>query len=65
VFVRDIARNTTSRLSITYDSAQPTTISTEGAISRDGTVAAFGSSGTEYMPDNPNGFYDIYLRGVP
>jgi len=65
VFVRDIARNTTSRLSITYDSAQPTTISTEGAISRDGTVAAFGSSGTEYMPDNPHGFYDIYLRGVP
>jgi len=65
VFARNIAGNTTERLSITSVSGQPATISTEGGISRDGTVAAFGSFGMEYVPDNPTGFYNIYLRDVP
>jgi len=65
VFVRDLLVGATSRLSITADSAQPSTVSTEGAISRDGTIAAFGSHGQEYVIDNPSGYYNVYLRDVP
>lgn len=65
VFIRNLLDNTTTRLSITSASAQPTTISTEGAVSRDGTIAGFGSFGLEFMPDNPSGFYNVYLRSVP
>ena len=65
VFVRNLLNNTTTRLSITSGSAQPTTFSTEGAISRDGATAAFGSFGLEFMADNPTGYYNVYIRSVP
>jgi TolB protein len=65
VFVRDTLAGATARLSVTSASGQPTTASTQGAISRDGAVAAFGSSGTEFMTDNPSGRYNVYLRSVP
>jgi Tol biopolymer transport system component len=65
VFVRNTVDNTTDRLSITSAFGQPTTISTEGAVSRDGTTAAFGSFGLEYVPDNPSGFNNVYILGVP
>jgi hypothetical protein len=57
--------NTTDRLSITSASGQPTTISTEGTVSRDGTTAAFGSFGLEFVTDNPSGFNNVYIRAVP
>jgi Tol biopolymer transport system component len=65
VFVRDTVNNTTKRLSITSASGQPTTVSSEGAVSRDGTIAAFGSDGLEFVPDNPSGFYNVYSLAVP
>jgi Tol biopolymer transport system component len=65
VFVRDTVGNTTHRLSITSAAGQPATTSAEGAVSRDGTTAAFGSSGAEYVPDNPSGFYNVYTLAVP
>jgi hypothetical protein len=65
VFVRDTVSGTTDRLSITSASGQPTTVSTEGAVSRDGTTAAFGSFGPEYVSDNPLGFYNVYMLAVP
>jgi Tol biopolymer transport system component len=65
VFVRDTVSGTTDRLSITSTSGQPTTISTEGAVSRDGTTAAFGSFGLEVVTDNPSGFYNVYILAVP
>ena len=65
VFVRNTVDNTTKRLSITSASGQPTTISTEGAVSRDGTTAAFVSSGPEFVTDNPSGFYNVYTLAVP
>jgi len=65
VFVRDTVSGTTDRLSITSTSGQPTTISTEGAVSRDGTTAAFGSFGLEVVTDNPDGVYNVYIRAVP
>lgn len=65
VFVRDTVSGTTDRLSITAASGQPVTISTEGAVSRDGTTAAFVSFGTEFVADNPLGFTNVYTRAVP
>jgi Tol biopolymer transport system component len=65
VFVRNTVDNTTDRLSITSTFGQPTTISTEGTVSRDGTTAAFGSFGLEYVPDNPSGFNNVYILAVP
>jgi Tol biopolymer transport system component len=65
VFVRDTLSGTTDRLSITSVSGQPTTVSTEGAVSRDGTTAAFGSFGLEFVTDNPLGFYNVYMLAVP
>lgn len=65
VFVRDTVSGTTDRLSITSASGQPTTVSTEGAVSRDGTTAAFGSFGPEFVSDNPLGFYNVYMLAVP
>jgi len=65
VFVRDTVSGTTTRLSITSASGQPTTVSTEGAVSRDGTTAAFVSFGTEFVTDNPSGFTNVYTLAVP
>ncbi|RJP18547.1 MAG: hypothetical protein C4529_12535 [Deltaproteobacteria bacterium] len=65
VFVRDTVGGTTKRLSVTAGSGQPTTVSTEGAVSRDGTIAAFGSNGLEYVSDNPSGFYNVYILAMP
>ena len=65
VFVRDTVSGTTDRLSITSASGQPTTVSTEGAVSRDGTSAAFVSFGPEFVSDNPLGFTNVYLLAVP
>jgi hypothetical protein len=65
VFVRDTVSGTTTRLSITSASGQPTTVSTEGAVSRDGTIAGFGSFGLEFVTDNPSGFTNVYTLAVP
>jgi len=65
VFVRDTVSGTTDRVSITSASGQPTTVSTEGAVSRDGTIAAFVSFGPEFVADNPLGFTNVYTRAVP
>ncbi|MGZ8474309.1 MAG: TolB family protein [Candidatus Deferrimicrobiaceae bacterium] len=65
VFVRDTVSGTTDRLSITSASGQPTTVSTEGAVSRDGTTAAFSSFGLEFVTDNPSGFTNVYILAVP
>lgn len=65
VFVRDTVSGTTDRLSITSASGQPATISTEGAVSRDGTTAAFVSFGLEFVADNPLGFTNVYTLAVP
>jgi len=65
VFVRDTVSGTTNRVSITSASGQPTTVSTEGAVSRDGTIAAFVSFGPEFVADNPLGFTNVYTRAVP
>jgi WD40 repeat protein len=63
VSVHDVAKNTTTRVSV--DSAgQPPDAGTQGAaISGDGRFAGFSSSATNLVSGDTNGTQDVFVRG--
>lgn len=62
IFVRDRSAGTTERVSIAaIDDYDHTAASQEPSISDDGRYVAFGSHDSTLVPDDNNGFYDIFV----
>jgi len=62
VFVRDLAGNTTERVSISTAGNQGNNHSREPSISADGQVVAFRSYATNLVPGDTNGAGDVFTR---
>lgn len=61
VFVRDFANGTTSRLSINENGVGGNATSEHVGISADGRFVMFGSDATNLVPNDTNGFRDIFV----
>ncbi|MFF9553061.1 VCBS domain-containing protein [Methylobacterium fujisawaense] len=66
IFVRDLANNTTTRVSIAADGAQTPngSSSTNPVISPDGTKVAFVSSAANLVSGDTNGARDIFVKDL-
>jgi hypothetical protein len=64
LFVRDRQTNTTTRVSVDAAGGDPNGPSFGLSISRDGRSVAFTSEATDLVPDDGNGFEDVFVRVV-
>ncbi len=62
IFVRDRVNGTTERVSVATGGGQGNFGSSEPAISADGRYVAFTSGASNLVPDDTNGFADIFVR---
>jgi Tol biopolymer transport system component len=62
VFVRDRARGTTERVSVSSSDAQGEWPSGNPSLSADGRLVAFGSFATGLVPGDTNGSSDVFVR---
>jgi Tol biopolymer transport system component len=62
VFVRDRQLGTTERVSVTTAGAQVTNESFDPAISGDGGVIAWDSESPQFVTDDTNGNYDVFIH---
>jgi TolB protein len=62
VFIRDRARNTTSRLSLSGGGRQADAGSRHVSLSADGRYVAFTSDATNLVPGDTNGNSDVFVR---
>ena len=62
IFVRDRRAGTTKRVSLSSSGRQGNGTSGSAAISADGRYVAFGSNASNLVPDDTNGFPDIFVR---
>jgi len=62
VFVRDTVAGTTTRVSVLSDGTQANADSTAPAFSADGRYVAFGSSASNLVAGDTNGFLDVFVR---
>jgi Tol biopolymer transport system component len=62
VFLRDLTRGTTRRISVAAGGAQGTGTSGAPAISDDGTTVAYESSSKEIVAGDANGVADVFVR---
>ncbi|MFO1049929.1 MAG: hypothetical protein U1E52_18765 [Geminicoccaceae bacterium] len=62
VFVRDLGRGTTERISVSSAGAQGNSISDIPAISADGRFVAFSSLASNLVPGDTNGVSDVFVR---
>jgi Tol biopolymer transport system component len=62
VFVRDLATNTTTRVSVGHGGAQANGPSTMPAISATGNAISFASTASNLVPGDTNGVGDVFLR---
>jgi Tol biopolymer transport system component len=62
VFVRDLERGTTRRVSVGQNGAQGDGPSQGPAVSADGRVVAFFSDATNLVPGDNNGLVDVFVR---
>jgi Tol biopolymer transport system component/pimeloyl-ACP methyl ester carboxylesterase len=63
-FLRDTVAGTTERLSVSTDAAQGNGNSFDAAVSGDGRHVAFQSVASNLVPDDTNGFNDIFIRDL-
>lgn len=61
VFVRDLSANTTQRVSVDDFGNQSNGLSGGPGISADGRFVAFASFASNFVPDDGNGFSDVYV----
>jgi Tol biopolymer transport system component len=61
VFVRDLTANTTQRVSVDDFGNQSNGLSGGPGISADGRFVAFASFASNFVPDDGNGFSDVYV----
>jgi Tol biopolymer transport system component len=64
VFVRDLRRGTTTRVSVSSRGAQANGRSTNPAISGDGRYVAFHSLASNLVPGDTNGVDDVFVRDL-
>jgi Tol biopolymer transport system component len=64
VFVRDLGKRRTVRVSVSSSGAQGNGPSHSPAISVDGTIVAFVSEATNLVPGDTNGTADIFVRDL-
>jgi Tol biopolymer transport system component len=62
VFVRDTVARTTRRVSVGPVGEQANDYSVEPAISSDGRSVAFDSDASNLVPDDTNGYIDVFVR---
>jgi hypothetical protein len=62
VFVRDLARGTTERVSVASSGAQGNASSQDPQLSADGRFVVFWSSASDLVPGDTNGAIDLFLR---
>ena len=62
VFLRDLVRGTTERVSVASDGVQGNTYSSQPALSADGKHLAFFSSADNLVPFDTNGEGDLFVR---
>ncbi len=62
VFLRDIAANTTTRVSVASDGAEGNWASFGQSISADGRYVAFASNSSNLVDGDTNGYSDIFVR---
>jgi hypothetical protein len=62
IFIRDIQTGTTSLVSVDSNGNQANSSSDAPAISTDGRFITFTSSASNLVPDDTNGFQDIFIR---
>lgn len=62
VFLRDLSRGTTRRISVAADGRQGTGSSGAPAISDDGSTITYESSSSELVPNDTNGVADVFVR---
>jgi hypothetical protein len=65
VFVHDRLTGTTARVSLASDGAQASGQNSVDDISADGRVVALNSSATNLVPNDTNGFRDVFVVGPP
>jgi Tol biopolymer transport system component len=64
VFVRDLATNTTRRVSAGMTGEAPSGASSHPSINHDGTLVAFSSVAPNLVPGDNNGLSDVFLATV-
>jgi Tol biopolymer transport system component len=64
VFVHDVERGTTTRVSGDVTFAEVSAESRNPSISADGRYVAFDSTSSELDPDDGNGTFDVFVRAV-
>ena len=64
VFVRDRELKTTERVSLGNDVAEANSNSASPALSADGRAVAFYSEGSNLVPDDTNGNWDVFTRAT-
>ncbi|WP_189133229.1 TolB family protein [Wenjunlia tyrosinilytica] len=62
VFVRDLVKGTTERVSVGADRAQGDEMSFRTTMSADGRFVTFTSGATDLVPRDTNGKWDVFLR---
>lgn len=64
IFVRDVAKETTVRVSVASDGTEADGASEKPSISGNGRLVVFASHATNLVPDDTNGFEDIFLHDL-
>lgn len=64
VFLRDTYLETTRRVSLAWNGAQAQNGAEYPAISDDGLFVAFYSLSSNLVPNDTNGWYDVFVRGL-
>lgn len=64
VFVRDLASNTTRRVSLAFDGAQAEGASEADGISANGRYVVFTSTAFNLVPNDENGASDVFVRDL-
>ncbi|MBI3360632.1 MAG: PD40 domain-containing protein, partial [Chloroflexi bacterium] len=64
IFVRDRQTGQTTRVSVATDGTQANYLSWNPSISADGNFVAFSSLATNLVPDDTNGYADIFVRNT-
>lgn len=64
VFLRDVAAGTTVRVSTALDGTEADGATYYGSLSRDGTIVMLSSFATNFVPDDTNGWLDVFVRDL-
>jgi len=62
IFVHDITTGATERVSLTSTQSQANNVSLHPSISGDGSVVAFHSDATNLVPNDTNGFREVFVH---